>query len=274
MRLLPYCVLLIALVPASGCTPLAAISAIGTTVTNAAYNSAERDLNDPSSGSEQQTQEVAQANLNLGIEYMRQGDYEKALVKLERALQARPDFAQAYNVLGLLYQRLGDYQAAEANYKKAIKLEPEESAHLNNYGQFLCSQGRKREARDVFAEAAANPFYASPEIPLSNAGVCSLEEDKQLAQDFFKRALEKNPYFAPALLEMAELSYQNQQFQRAHEYFLRFREVSAQSPRSLWLGIRICHELGYEDDLASYALLLRNQYPDTNEAQLLRQSSL
>ena len=86
---------------------------VGTTINNAAYNAAERELNNPQESHSKRAFKVAIANMNLGIEYMKQGEYEQALTKLNRSILAKPDFAPSYNVLGLLYQRLGETVEAE-----------------------------------------------------------------------------------------------------------------------------------------------------------------
>ena len=118
--------------------------------------------------------EVAQANLNLAIEYMRRGNFEKSLEKFERAKDADPDYHAVYNGYGLLYQRLGETSKAEKNFKKALKLNKNDSATMNNYGRFLCQSGRYDEAEKIFMNAASNPIYETPEIAITNAGTCSI----------------------------------------------------------------------------------------------------
>ncbi len=257
----------------SACSPIAAIGAIGTTVNNAAYNAAERDLNNPANN-KGKALEVATANMNLGVEYLRQGNYEAALRKLDKAVQAKPDFAPVYNVRGLLYQQLGEMGEAEKNFKRAIRLDPDDASTFNNYGSFLCSRGRREEALDAFLSAAKNPFYDSPEIALTNAGLCSLNDDTLLAKRYFNEALSQNAAFAPALLQMASIAYDNNEFESAHAYFRRYKANARQTPKSLLLGIKICHQLGYDDDVSSYALLLKNTFPDTDEARLLQEFDL
>ncbi|NNG13883.1 MAG: type IV pilus biogenesis/stability protein PilW, partial [Gammaproteobacteria bacterium] len=43
--------------------------------------------------------------------------------------------------------------------------------------------------------------------------------------------------------------------------------------QGLWLGIQIERKMGDKDAVASYALSLRKQFPDSEEAHLLRESS-
>lgn len=253
----------------SACGPLAIVGAIGTTINNAAYHSAERSLNDPKSGRKEQAFKVAIANMNLGIEYMRQGHYEDALEKLNRSILAKPDFAPAYNVLGLLHQRLGESETAEINFKKSIELDPSDSSTYNNYGLLLCSNNRVSEAETAFLTAANNPFYDSPEIALTNLGLCLFDSKPEESEGYFKEALVKNSTFAPALIQMADVSYNRSEYQSAYQYFERYAANANETSKSLWLGIRICHELKYKNEASSYALLLRNKYPGSKEARTM-----
>jgi type IV pilus assembly protein PilF len=253
----------------SGCGPMALVGAVGQTVNNAAYNSAERDLNNPGISRDEQALEVAIANMNLGVEYMQQGAYENALTRLKRSLLAKSDYAPTYNVLGLLYQRLGDPAESENNFKKSLSLDSSNSSAHNNYGLLLCSNGRMDEAETQFLTAANNPLYDSPEIALTNAGLCVFYEKPQIGEGYFKQALDKNPRFSHALIKMADISYKRNEYESAHQYFKRYQNAARHTPKSLWLGIQICKELDYKDDVSSYALLLRNQYPDTKEAKNL-----
>lgn len=251
----------------SGCGPMALVGAVGQTVNNAAYNAAERDLNSPTKSRDAQALEVAIANMNLGVEYMQQGAYENALTRLKRSLRAKPDFAPSHNVLGLLYQRLGDSVQSENYFKKAISLDPSDSSTYNNYGLLLCSQNRPDEAEILFLKAANNPLYDSPEIALTNVGTCVIESKPEAAENYFKQALNKNPQFSYALLQMAEITFNKNEYESAHQYFKRYQDNAKQTPKSLWIGIQICKELGYEDEVSSYELLLRNQFPDSKEAR-------
>lgn len=251
---------------------MALVGAIGQTVNNAAYNAAERDQNNPQKSRDTQALEVAVANMNLGVEYMQQGSYENALIRLKRSLRAKPDFAPSHNVLGLLYQRLGDPVESENYFKKAISLDPSDSSTYNNYGLLLCNQDRDDEAEDLFLKAANNPLYDSPEIALTNAGTCVIDNKPEAAENYFRQALNKNPRFSYALLQMVEISFNRNEYELAHQYLKRFQDNTRHTPKSLWLGIQICKNLGYKDDVSSYALLLRNQYPHTEEASLLQAS--
>lgn len=219
--------------------------------------------------------EVAEANMRLGVAYMQDGNYEKALEKLERSRRADPEYPTAYSMLGLLYQRMGVYDKAEANFRKALNLAPNESNILNNYGQFLCGQDRFEEAESAFLKAANNPLNDNPASALTNAGTCaSIQGLPETAEKHYRQALQLNPQQPLALLQMAELQYQSGEYLSARGYLQRYANVARHSASSLWLGIRIEDQLGDEDALASYALALKSNFPDSDQARLLQESGL
>lgn len=223
----------------------------------------------------QSTNEVTLSNLELGIAYMKQGSYEKALEKLNRAKEADPQYSPTYNAIALLYEQLGQHNKAEDYYKKAIKLNNADSSTLNNYGRFLCKQNRQTEAEDIFQQAADNPLYETPEIAITNAGVCFFNnQNNAKAEEYFRKALQINPRIPPALLLMSEISYNQGEALNARGYLQRFQEVSRHTPKSLWLGIILEQSLQNDDAVSSYALLLKNQFPDSEEAAKLRQSGI
>ena len=220
-----------------------------------------------------QTNEAALANLGLGVEYMRRGEYDKALEKLDKARQADPAYPLTYNSYGVLYQQLGDPQRAEQNFKRALQLDPNNSATMNNYGRFLCQRGQPKEAEEMLLRAASNPLYETPEIPITNAGSCALSDGRaEDAEKLFRRALEFDPRIPAALLNMAQLSYNHGRHLPARGYLQRYVAVAKHTATSLWLGIQIEQQLGDKDAVSSYALQLRNNYPDSEQANKLRES--
>jgi type IV pilus assembly protein PilF len=223
----------------------------------------------------QTTNEVAAANLDLGIEYMKQGAYENALKNLEKAKLADPGYSPTYNVLGLLYQRLGDPEKAEDNFKRALGLNSNDSSTLNNYGNFLCQQNRLEKAEETFLKAAANPLYETPEIAITNAGLCLSNNQKENeAEKYFKQALQLNPRVPQALIKMCEISFKTPNYLSARAYLQRYQQVARHTAKSLWLGIQIEQELGDKDTVSSYILLLKNTYPDAKEVTLLNESRI
>ena len=76
------------------------------------------------------------------------------------------------------------------------------------------------------------------------------------------------------MIKLSEIHYEGGDYVKAGQYLDRYNAISRPSPMSLWLGIRIKQELGDVDSVSSYALLLRNQFPKSDEAQLLKESGI
>ncbi|MGL5661570.1 MAG: tetratricopeptide repeat protein, partial [Aeromonas sp.] len=67
---------------------------------------------------------AAQTRLDLGIQYLRQGNAEQAKFNLDRALQYDPANAQIQVGFAYFYQKVGNVKAAEQHYKQALTMNP------------------------------------------------------------------------------------------------------------------------------------------------------
>lgn len=225
----------------------------------------------PESGmTEAQRQKAARTNTQLGMRYMQQGDLNRSLDKLNKALRQDPDYADAHMVTAILHERLEQTDKARDQYNQALDLAPDNPTLLNNYGRFLCGQDEYDRALELLEQAASNPLYERPEVAWSNAGVCALNNgDTERAESYLLKALEKNPQFPSALFRMAKLRFEEGHFMSARGFYQRYLAVAEQTPETLWLGVRLEDKLGDEDAVASYSLLLRQKYPDSEETRKL-----
>jgi len=221
------------------------------------------------------TNQLAIVNTQLGLGYLRNGQLDLAFERLNTATEADPGYAMAHNGLALVYDRLNRPEKAEEQFKIAIDLNPSDSAAMTNYGAFLCQHNRIDEGEEYFKKAVANPLYTKPAMAYSNAGICKLRaDDRAGAEVYFRAALKADPRFPIALLNMAQISFDDQAFLAARAYMQRYEEVSNHSPRSLWLGIQIEEMLGDKNAVSSFAMLLKSNYPDSPETQKLFDSGL
>jgi type IV pilus assembly protein PilF len=216
------------------------------------------------------TEAVARANTQLGVEYLRKGEYETSLKKLNKALEIDPNYSDAHDVIAVLYERVGQLDLAEKHYKRGLRLNPDNAGSHNNYGRFLCNIKRYEEAEKEFLVAANNAFYVSPELPLLNAGLCmEALPNMEKAEMYYRQSLEKNPSFGPALLQMARLSFERANYLSARAYLQRYQQSSPHTPESLWLGVRTEYALKDHKAWGHYALQLKNNFPDSRQTALL-----
>ncbi len=217
---------------------------------------------------------LAETNVKLGIGYMQQGKPDVALGKLQRALELDPGLASGHNAIAILYEQLGKLDLAGEHYQHAVELKPQDSAARNNYGAFLCGKRNQLDkAEQQFLEALKNPLYDTPEFAYENAGLCAKRKpDMAKAEQYFRKALELSPRMPGSLYQMSLINFEAQRYLPARAYFQRYAEIARHTPQSLWLGIRIERELGDKNAVSSYSLYLKSNFPDSEEARLLRES--
>jgi len=212
----------------------------------------------------------ARAHTDLGAVYYQQRQLEVALEEFRLAAKIDPSFSLAYNGLGLVHAALGEHDLAEANFKRAIQIEPNNSESHNNYGGFLCSRNRIDESIAEFMAAVKNPLYATPAIAYTNAGVCAMrKQDSANAALYFQRALQIDPLAATPAYQLAAIQFGNKDAASAKRT-LQNVMLGNPTPEMLWLAIQIERVVGAKDEEASYALQLRRQYPDSEQAKLLQ----
>ena len=71
---------------------------------------------------------------------------------------------------------------------------------------------------------------------------------------------------------MAQLTYETGDYLKSRAYLQRYSDVTKHTAASLWLGLQLERKLGDRNAEASYALLLRSEFPDSEEAHRLSQS--
>ncbi len=221
------------------------------------------------SNSDTATVDRARAHTNLGAAYLQKNKLEIALEEFTEAIKIMPTFAMAYNGLAMVRSSLGQDAEAEFNFKKAIQLDPSVSEAYNNYGTFLCSRGRYDESVAQFLKAVKNPLYGTPNLAYANAGICSKRKgDIASAEQYLNKALEIEPLTHAAAQYLAEIQFNRGDAVQAKRT-LQNALIAAPSPETLWLGIKIERLLGDKNNEASYALALRNNFPNAAETQLL-----
>ena len=214
-------------------------------------------------------QDRARAHTDLGAAYYQQRQLEVALEEFTLAAKIDPGFGQAYNGLGLVHSALGQDDLAEKNFRRALQLEPNNSESHNNFGSFLCARNRFDESIKEFMAAVKNPLYVTPAVAYTNAGICSMrKQDAANAEVYFQRALEAEPLAPVAAHQLALIQFKRNDFIKA-KATLQNALLSQPTADILWLSVQIARKTGAKNDEATYALQLRRQYPDSEQAKLL-----
>ncbi len=215
-----------------------------------------------------QEEKASAVNVQLGIGYLQQNDLELANEKLSKALRQDPNSADAHNAYAILQDRLLQLEKAEFHYGEAVRLDPTNSQAANNYGAFLCRNGREAESEKYFLMALENPLYKTPEFAYTNAAICLIQIERlDDAKEYLRLALAARGNFGTALLAMGDISFEQSEFANARVYMQRFHQVAPATARSLWLAIRIELELGGAGSgtIDRLGKELEDSFPDSDE---------
>lgn len=212
---------------------------------------------------------AALLNIELGQNYLAQGQVSRAKKKLLHALELAPNLAEAHSSLGYFYETVGDNKMAEKYYRKAIFLGKEQGVFHNSYGLYLCGQNKYKEADKEFSIAVQDSNYAKTAEVYENAGMCALKAaNLPMAENYFKIAVRYDSKQVASLMELAEMVFKRGDIEQSQYYLGKLRAQVEPTPRILWLAIQIARKNSDNDALASNALLLKNLFANSQEYKL------
>lgn len=224
----------------------------------------------PTMGDEGQDRTRARLHTELAANYYGIGNMGVALEEVKEALRADPNYGPAHNVAGLVYARLKEDRLAQESFQRALRINPNDYDALNNYGSFLCGRKQEQEAIKHFLAAVRNPLYPAPHRSYVNAGLCARRGgDLAGAELYFQEALKLRPFQPQALYQLADISFARGDVSTAKAHLTRLSRLPEWSAEVLWLGVRVARRMGDRNSEASYALQLRNRYPNSQETRAL-----
>lgn len=221
-----------------------------------------------------ETRRADQADLHTRIawNYLRREQYRVAGEELDRALKTDPGHSGAYHVYGVLSSKLNNFQDAERYFSRAVKLDPNNLDAQEDYAGFLCTRGRIDEALARYEAAMANPLNTQPAGSRTRAGLCMLRGGQFAeAERVFREALELNQNLRPAIAGMVRVSYERGNYMSARAYAERFLASGEPASDVLYYASQTEKMLGDRALAASYAKELRQSWPNSEHAKLLKQ---
>lgn len=204
--------------------------------------------------------------VDLATEYIQRGQLDTALGRAQQAVAADRKSARAHYILAIVYERLGDRKQAQREFAEAVERAPKNPDYRNAWGAVLCADGQYDAGLREIQTALADPLYQGPEVALMNAADCSRRAGRRGdVERYLRQALERNPNFAPALLELSKLAYQRGDYQSARSLMTRYSRTGEVSPEALLLAARIERQLGNAKLARTLEQALRNRYPNSPE---------
>jgi tetratricopeptide (TPR) repeat protein len=124
----------------------------------------------------------------------RAGKTVQACQMLEEFVASSPAHAAAHNDLGVLYYQLGFIEKAQAEYEQAVRLDPENLTLQKNLAEYYSvAKGRNEDALRILVEILRKQPRDADTL-MSIGKICEVMGRADDAQDFFKKALEVEPW--------------------------------------------------------------------------------
>lgn len=224
----------------------------------------------PQYSSDPTERQRAEIHTELASGYYSQNLWPYAMSEYNTAIEIDSGYAPAYVGLAMVYAVMAQDDKAEANFKRALDIDPGNPQSHNNYGVFLCSRNRIDESLTQFMTAVKEPLYLTPQTAWLNAGICALKKkDATNAEIYLFKALSIQPGLSEASYQLATIYFSRGDYIQARERLQRAMQNTEATPDMLLLGVRIERILGGKDEEASYSLLLRKKYPDSDQTRIL-----
>ena len=97
---------------------------------------------------------------NVGNDYAKKGQYDRAISDFNKALEINPRDGEAYSNRGIAYARKGQYAQAISDLNKALKINPRDAKAYNNRGIAYKKKDQYGQAISDFNKALEiNPRY-------------------------------------------------------------------------------------------------------------------
>jgi type IV pilus assembly protein PilF len=224
------------------------------------------------SRSNEPSDDAAHQNYQLGAQYYRNGSFELARDRLERAIELDSRHAPAHSLLAMTYVQLGIHRLAEDNFDRAVRLAPDDKDVRNAYAVYLCQQRDYDDAIEQFDRAIGIRENDSAWIEMTNAGVCvSQKPDLARAEEYFRQAIRMRPTYGEALIQMAALKHRTEDNLIARAFLQRYLEANPSSSAVLYLAVQIETGLGDDRAATNYMNELLRDFPESPEAKLMLQ---
>jgi type IV pilus assembly protein PilF len=217
------------------------------------------------------SEQKAMTYLDMGVRYMEIGELKTAKENLEKALDLNSSNPDIHNAIAVLYEKIQEPENAKSHYQTSLQLDSENPQSENNYGRFLCEQAQYKEGLQHLNSALNMPLNNRRWIALSNAGRCLLKQgNKSQAENNFREALQLQGNYAPALLEMLKITYNDANYLSAKAFMQRYQSVAQASADFLWYAMQIEYALNRKAQAEQYKAVLLNDYPNSDEAKRVK----
>lgn len=160
--------------------------------------------------------EMPQAHYLIGLDFLKEGEDDKALISFNKAIGLKDDYALAYHDRAGIKRRFGDYNGALYDYKSAVNYREDFSVAYNNMGSVKMVLGDFEGAIQDFTTAIEQS--ADLHLAYNNRGYANYQlGNLDTALVDFRKAIRLEPGFMEAKLNTASVLTKLDQLDEALE---------------------------------------------------------
>lgn len=180
------------------------------------------------------SEEMVPDLINEGTELLGQGRIDEALYIFENAAQFEVEYEDLYFNYAIALNKKGDEEKAVEMYRKALEIWPEYSEALNNLANIYMRQNRIDEAIPML-EKAVQEFpeqnYPKGYNNLGKAYARSGDIGKAISN--FTRAIELDPAYIDAHINLGTALFEQRRFQEAANQFQLALRINPNNPLAI-----------------------------------------
>ncbi len=164
--------------------------------------------------------------------YMNQGQYARAIIEFQDALDLDPEAGAIHVSLAECYWNLGKPKRAETHLLTALKLDSLDLEARNMLvNQYLATHRYKDAEKQLQLLKVLEPDNPQHLITLGDIALSRKQWDTAL--QFYQQAYEKDPSLLGQIEKVAELALRTRQFDRAETLFKRLADLDQQNVQYL-----------------------------------------
>jgi len=169
-------------------------------------------------------QDLAGYIYNMGNDYNKIGDFDKAIECYKKAVEIKPDYHEALYNMGNAYKKKGDFDKAIECYEKAIKIKPDYHKAFYNIGIAYDEKEDFDKAIECYKKAVEiKPDYHEALFNMGNAYDEIGEFDKAI--ECYEKSIKIKPDDYKALFNMGFVYEFNKDYDNAKKCFKKYEEI-------------------------------------------------
>jgi len=178
-------------------------------------------------GAMEASRKKASYHYQMGLSYLAEGNYTKALIDLTEAEKITPDDPLLLNYLGQAYYFKKRFDLAEPKYLRAIELRPDYSEARNNLGATYLELQQWDNAIKQFTLVCNDIFYQNHDAAAMNLALAYYGKgDYDMALSLLHPVIANNPRSPVARVNLGRVYFADDKTSLAIEEFKKAIEFS------------------------------------------------